>query len=292
MSYLLDKFKMKGKIMEICDRYARNVLASLSTVAHTGDYNDLSNKPTIPSAQVNSDWNASSGVAEILNKPNLSTVATSGSYNDLIDKPTIPTGQVNSDWNANSGVAEILNKPNLSTVATSGSYNDLSNKPNLSTVATSGSYNDLSDKPTIPTVNNGTLTVQKNGTNVATFSANQSGNTTANITCEDKVNWTSSGNWHYYTDSANIKHLYYRGSNISRNFSGTIGGWHYVTRGEVINFPVTLNNIYSISGTIVHNGDLCGFSVQTYGNSNITLWLYSANTGTKSISICLDIVAS
>lgn len=50
------------------------------------------------------------------------------------------------------------------------------------TVATSGSYNDLLDKPNIPTVNNGTLTIQKNGTTVATFSANQSGNATANIT--------------------------------------------------------------------------------------------------------------
>lgn len=46
----------------------------------------------------------------------------------------------------------------------------------------SGNYNDLSNKPTIPTVNNGTLTIQKNGTTVATFSANQSGNATANIT--------------------------------------------------------------------------------------------------------------
>ena len=47
--------------------------------------------PSIPAAQVNSDWNASSGVAEILNKPNLATVATSGSYNDLSNKPTIPS---------------------------------------------------------------------------------------------------------------------------------------------------------------------------------------------------------
>lgn len=52
----------------------------------------------------------------------------------------------------------------------------------LATVATSGSYNDLSNTPTIPTVNNGTLTIQKNGTKVQTFSANQSGNVTANIT--------------------------------------------------------------------------------------------------------------
>ena len=53
----------------------------------------------------------------------------------------------------------------------------------LSAVATSGSYNDLSNKPTIPAAaNNGTLTIKKNGTTVATFSANQSGNATANIT--------------------------------------------------------------------------------------------------------------
>lgn len=41
----------------------------LATVATSGSYADLSNKPTIPAAQVNSDWNASSGLAEILNKP-------------------------------------------------------------------------------------------------------------------------------------------------------------------------------------------------------------------------------
>ena len=52
----------------------------------------------------------------------------------------------------------------------------------LATVATSGNYNDLSNRPTIPTVNNGMLTIQKNGTTVQTFSANQSENVTANIT--------------------------------------------------------------------------------------------------------------
>ena len=41
----------------------------LATVATTGSYTDLINKPTIPAAQVNSDWNATSGVAQILNKP-------------------------------------------------------------------------------------------------------------------------------------------------------------------------------------------------------------------------------
>lgn len=38
-----------------------------------------------------------------------------------------------------------------------------------------------------PTVNNGTLTIQKNGTNVQTFTANQSSNATANITVPTKI---------------------------------------------------------------------------------------------------------
>ena len=83
--------------------------ADLATVATTGDYDDLMDKPT------------------------LATVATSGSYNDLTNKPTIPAAQVNSDWNATSGVAKILNKPTLATVATSGSYNDLTDKPTIPT---------------------------------------------------------------------------------------------------------------------------------------------------------------
>jgi hypothetical protein len=38
-------------------------------VCYTGNYNDLNNKPTIPDAQVNADWTATSGKAQILNKP-------------------------------------------------------------------------------------------------------------------------------------------------------------------------------------------------------------------------------
>ena len=54
----------------------------------------------------------------------------------------------------------------------------------LATVATSGSYNDLSDKPSI---NNATLTIQKNGSTVKTFTANASSNVTCNITVPTKT---------------------------------------------------------------------------------------------------------
>ncbi len=85
-------------------------------------------------SQVNADWNAVSGVAQILNKP------------------TIPAAQLQSDWNQSATASSdyIKNKPSLSAVATSGAYADLTGKPTLATVATSGSYTDLSNQPTIP----------------------------------------------------------------------------------------------------------------------------------------------
>ena len=51
----------------------------------------------------------------------------------------------------------------------------------------SGSYNDLTDKPTLPTVGNATLTIQKNNTNVGTFTANASSDKTINITVPTAV---------------------------------------------------------------------------------------------------------
>lgn len=52
-----------------------------ASTAFSGDYNDLTNKPTIPAAQVNADWDASSGVAQILNKPtNVSVFTNDAGY--------------------------------------------------------------------------------------------------------------------------------------------------------------------------------------------------------------------
>jgi hypothetical protein len=157
---------------------------TLSTVAGTGAYSDLTGKPTIPAqlnaipgtnvtitgtypnltfnstgsggTQLPSDWTATSGVTRILNKPTFATVATSGAYADLSGKPTIPAAQVNSDWNSVSGLSLILNKPTIPAAQVPGDWTATSgptrilNKPTLSTVATTGSYSDLTGKPTIP----------------------------------------------------------------------------------------------------------------------------------------------
>ena len=63
----------------------------------SGDYNDLTNKPTIPAAQVNSDWNASSGVAEILNKPDLSVYALANNVVTLTGYQEVAGKRFNGD---------------------------------------------------------------------------------------------------------------------------------------------------------------------------------------------------
>lgn len=68
---------------------------SLSTVATSGDYTDLLNKPTLGTAAATDATDyataAQGALADSATQPgDLATVATSGSYNDLTNKPSIP----------------------------------------------------------------------------------------------------------------------------------------------------------------------------------------------------------
>ena len=60
---------------------------SFSTVAFSGDYNDLANRP---SGTGTGTGTGSTAWADITGKPSLAAVATSGNYNDLSNRPTIP----------------------------------------------------------------------------------------------------------------------------------------------------------------------------------------------------------
>ena len=62
-------------------------------------------------------------------------------------------------------------------------------KGKLAKVATSGSYNDLSNKPTIPSVGNGTITIKQAGAVKGSFTTNQSGATTIELTDNNTNTW-------------------------------------------------------------------------------------------------------
>ena len=142
--------------------------SSLATVATSASYNDLIDKPTIPAAQIQSDWKQTN----------------TGAKDYIKNKPTIPAAQIQSDWNQKDTGAKdyIKNKPSipsktsdltndsgyitnaaLSPYATNTSLNNHIND-NVKHITSaertawnnksdfSGSYNDLTDKPTIPIV--------------------------------------------------------------------------------------------------------------------------------------------
>ena len=92
---------------------------------------------TNKSPNVQADWLAEEGLAEILHKPNLATVATSGSYNDLEDKPFIPSEYVlpiaSSSQLGGIKVGSGLAITEDGTLKTAGvnNYNDLEHKPSI-----------------------------------------------------------------------------------------------------------------------------------------------------------------
>jgi hypothetical protein len=89
--------------------------------------------PGYPTRQNIIDYNATTGDAQIINKPNL----FSGDYDDLTNKPALAAVATSGDYN------DLDNLPSLF----SGDYGDLTNAPTLATVATTGDYNDLLNTP-------------------------------------------------------------------------------------------------------------------------------------------------
>ena len=164
----------------------------------SGSYNDLTNKPTIPTVPTNvSAFNNDAeyvdnqylvqALTNYVAESELANVATSGSYEDLTNKPNIPdvSGlETKTDASAklteaktytDTKLANLINSApatldTLGEIATAIQENDSvvdtlnsaignkANKSDLAAVATSGSYNDLSDKPTMFSGNYNDLT--------------------------------------------------------------------------------------------------------------------------------------
>jgi hypothetical protein len=121
--------------------------------------------------------------SKIVAGTNMTSSYSSGTLTLNATQPTVPTKT--SDLTNDSGFITSSDLPTKTSDLTNDGADGTSTyveANELATVATSGSYNDLSNKPTIPTVNDATLTIQKNGTSVATFTANSATATTANIT--------------------------------------------------------------------------------------------------------------
>lgn len=257
---LLDSKSNTGHTHTVSD------VSGLSTVATSGDYGDLSNTPTIPTVnnakltiQKNGTTvetftaNASSNVTANITVPTAVSELTNDS-GFLTSHNPVDSALSDTSTNAvqNKVVKGALDRK--SDTGHTHTKSEITDFPTLATVATSGSYNDLSNKPTIPTVNNATLTIQKNGTTVKTFTANASSNVTANITVPTKVSELTNDSG-YLTSASNLD---------SSKLTGTID----IARLPKLSNYVTLNSAQTISGIKTITGGNQGKMV--FKNPNYT----------------------
>ena len=152
----------------------------LATVAFTWDYNDLRNRPDLSRQQP--DWAQDDSTAPdyIKNKPTIGDATLTMAVNNNVQATFTANDTDNATFNVSvpTKTSDIQNDSGF----IDKDVNNLTY------------YTKTSD---LPAVNNGILTIQKNGTTVQTFTANQSTNVTANIsvpTVIDNVTSTDTTN--------------------------------------------------------------------------------------------------
>lgn len=147
-----DTYQPKGNYLTSVSWSQVSGKPEFATVATSGSYDDLTDKPTIPSLTGYATQTWVQGLGYITKTTADSLYQAKGSYLTSVSLATI--NDLHANWDAllkATPSAYITRWPSASEV------------DGLATVATSGSYNDLSDKPSIytPTVNaaSGTKTI-------------------------------------------------------------------------------------------------------------------------------------
>jgi hypothetical protein len=146
---------------------------------------------------------------------------------------------------------------------------------NLKEVAFSGSYTDLTDTPTIPTVNNGTLTIQKNGEAVQTFSANQSGNATANITVPTTAGEISFNNIGTRLSATDVQNAIGEvNSNLSFTYAGNVtenGGTCDLSNYRFVQATMFINGVITQTALVSVEGN-ARTMMEYFGSNNTRNW--------------------
>ena len=300
-----------AQIPDLSSTYA--TINSLATVATSGSYEDLINKPTIPSAVTEttvSGWGFTKNTGTVTGVKINGT--TKNPTNGIVDVGTVitqhqdisgkqdkitSTNKLSADLVADGTTNKVVTASekaawngkqdtisDLATIRSGASAGATAVQPDdLAKVATSGSYTDLTNKPTIPTVNNGTLTIQKNGTNVATFTANQSTASTANIEVPTKLS--------ELTDDLGSSpvHTHSQYSTVANTVTNVVAG----STADKINVTkngststITINNVANATNATKATKDADGNTISTTYAKKSTLatvaisGMYSDLTGT------------
>ena len=258
---------------------------NLSLVAFTGNYDDLENKPYIPTVPTKtSDLTNDSGfitnsVDDLVNYSltgDFSEVAFTGDYDDLSDTPTIPTSM--SDLMNDMGY--ITKDVDDLTYYTESRF--------YSTVATTGNYDDLYNKPTIPTTTSEL-------TNDSGFITNTVNNLTNYTLSSNLATVATTGDYDDLIDKPSIPT---KTSDLTNDSGFITDSYHDSTKQDTLvsgtNIKTINNETLLGSGNITISGgtatdvQINGTSITSSGTANIrTNGTY--NSSTNKIATMSDI---
>ncbi|MBQ6155573.1 MAG: choice-of-anchor J domain-containing protein [Bacteroidales bacterium] len=229
--------------------YAKEAANSFS-----GDYNDLTNTPTIPTVPTNvSAFTNDAGYLTGYTETDPQFNAWDKDYNDLINKPQIPTvptnvSAFNNDVPYLTSEQQILSISNDTIFLTGGSFVKLP----AAAVGFSGDYNDLTNKPTIPTV----------PSNVSAFT-NDAGYLTGYTETDPQFNaWNKD-----YNDLINTPQIPTVPTNVSA-FNNDAG---YITSEDIPEIPTVPTNVSAFVNDVPYLTSYTEQQVLSISNDTIFL---------------------
>ena len=277
----------------------------LKTVATTGRYSDLvvnsgqpqsvtsadwnatiasgsvipvTNKPTIPAAQVNADWDSTEGLSQIYNRPMLAPVALSNSYADLSGRPVLgPVATSNlysdltdapqqADYNLLTSTTTslaILNRPTeVSAFNNDAGYYKADDSPMFGNVTASGGISSGGNFSAIDGFFSGNLAATEltlsSGAQVAFL--NIPGSQVVNLG-SDKMKAANAGMIGYETTTIGAVDIY---------GAGTLVGSRGIKLWDNVTIPGTLSSGAStVSGTLTASGVVTATTGVSVPGSNV-----------------------
>lgn len=238
-------------------------LSKISDVTATASELNVLGGITASTAELNYTDGVTSNIQTQLNAkvPNTRTIngkalssdisLTAGDVGALPSSTSIPTKT--SDLTNDSGFITGINSSDVTTALGYTPYDSSNPNGYTSNVGTVTSVNNVS--PTngnvtlsIPTVNNAILTIQKNGTDVNTFTANASSNVTCNITVPTNTNELTNGAGYITLSSlSGTSPIAY---NNSTGAISVASGYQIPTTTQVEQIGTNTSDISTINGKI------------------------------------------
>lgn len=282
MDYINNQIDIDSKLssaINIANQYTDNSIEEVVALV-TGVTGELH--------QVNSDWEATSGVAEILNKPDLSIYAT---HQEVINSVSAATAvleqeiqdipeQVQSDWaqTDTDAVDYIKNKPDLDVYATHSEVYSATS----TAIASANSYTDTE-------INN--LNIEQYATHNEVYTATSSAVSSANSYTDTAISNIDLSDYSTHTEVYNATTSAVSSANSYTDTAiSNIDLSDYSTHTEVYNATTSaVSSANSYTDTAINNIDFSDYATHTEVYNSTVTAIASANSYTDEAIANIDL---